>query len=1062
MTLLFSLLTDSRTLAQDPYQRLVRRFEMPELGIPNPAGLAFSPAANALLVVPSPGTTDLIAVTFAPDLADSTILATALVDPVNMAFDAKFNSLLFWDAGVDELVEIKTGANGFPQPSAEAMTRFNGKPFGATRAQGMTFDPGTGDLFFLVDPRPQAEPRIVRITPNTESRFGGPAAEQDGRILNVSLTSLQPSQLRGIAFNPSDGHLYIISPTEQLLHEVTQEGELLTTRDLSSFEDISSSELTNVQNIVFAPSGDQTDNPAIMNLYIADNGLKSEQGLGDLFELSLTRPEQSELRSLSIDDVATLEGDSGTVNAVFTVILSGASQQTVTVDFATQDATATAASDYVSDFGTLTFNVGDTSKQAIVQINGDVIEEGDETFLVNLSNARGFVTIADHQGTGTIIDDDPRLMNVPSDYSTVQEAFNVAAEGDTILLAPGIYHEPIEMANKSVVLASWFLKTGDSGYISQTILDGNGGSAVITIRNSAGASTTIIGLTIQNASDGISPHAKFDILNCRIIDCSDGIDYEAGSGGLCKLNLFENNSDDGIDLDNAVDIIIEENIIRNNGDDGIEIRLQPYNGPMLNYIIRNNEIHGNGEDGIQLIDYDRLSDRFFIIEGNLIHDNRMAGLGCMGGAKTKENYEGASIPERIYLFNNTFVANDYGVTGGDSLVAVNNIFVNHPGIATKNVDGGSIISYGIYWSNGADFENCNMDNPHILLSDPILHAQFQLQPTSPAIDAGTGFFIWQGETVLDRPSTSYNGMAPDLGAIEFDDGPRQQVTVSFQNGVNGYNGTRDTKLLSDSPSRNYGSDTTLEADGSPHRSTLLYWDLISIPPQSIIQSVDITVNVSNKSEDSYEFYELKHPWIEGEATWNEFSSGQSWHVAGADDFEDRGPAVLGAIADTSEGLSTISLDSTGIAVVESWVNNPASNHGFIILDYTSTNDGLIFSSRENRTISKRPKLTVTYDDSPVSTVKPLELPQEFQLSQNYPNPFNPTTKISYSIPKSGFVTLKIYDLLGKEVQTLVADFKAVGSYSLEIDAGELSSGIYFYRLQSADGFVATQKMLLLR
>jgi len=304
--LLFTLATGSRTFAQDPYQRLVRRFDMPELGIPNPAGLAFSPAANALLVAPSPGTTDLMVVTFAPDLADSTILATVLVDPVNMAFDGKFNSLLFWHGSVDELVEINAEVNGFPQPSPEAITSFNGKPFGATQAQGMTLDPRTGDLFFLVDSGPQAAPWIVRVTPNTESRFDGPAAEQDGRILNIALTSLQPSQLRGIAFNPSDGHLYIISPTEQLLYEVTQDGELLTTRDLSSFEDISSSELTNVQNIAFAPSGDQTDDPAIMNLYIADNGLKSEQGLGDLFELSLTRPKQLELRHLSIDDVAML------------------------------------------------------------------------------------------------------------------------------------------------------------------------------------------------------------------------------------------------------------------------------------------------------------------------------------------------------------------------------------------------------------------------------------------------------------------------------------------------------------------------------------------------------------------------------------------------------------------------------------------------------------------------------------------------------------------------------------------------------------------------------------
>ncbi|MCI0556743.1 MAG: right-handed parallel beta-helix repeat-containing protein, partial [Anaerolineae bacterium] len=359
------------------------------------------------------------------------------------------------------------------------------------------------------------------------------------------------------------------------------------------------------------------------------------------------------------------------------------------------------------------------------------------------------------------------IINVPQDYSAIQAAFDAAADGDTILVAPGIYPEAINMAAKSVVLASWFLTTHDTSYISQTILDGQSGRAVITIAGSVGPATMISGFTIQNADDGISPRAKFNILNCRIISCSDGIDYEAGSGGLCKFNLFENNSDDGIDLDYDVDIVIDGNTIRNNDDDGIEIRLHPYRGPLLKYVIRNNEIYGNGADGIQLIGYDTLSDRIFFIEGNLIYNNRKAGLGCMSGGHSSENFEGASIPERIFLFNNTFSANAYGVTGGDSLVALNNIFVGHMALAMKNVDAGSIVAYGIYWNNGANFENCNVDSASILGSDPLLDARLHLQPASPAIDAGIAFFDWHGETVLNRPSSSYNGMAPDLGAFEF-------------------------------------------------------------------------------------------------------------------------------------------------------------------------------------------------------------------------------------------------------------------------------------------------------
>jgi hypothetical protein len=87
-------------------------------------------------------------------------------------------------------------------------------------------------------------------------------------------------------------------------------------------------------------------------------------------------------------------------------------------------------------------------------------------------------------------------------------------------------------------------------------------------------------------------------------------------------------------------------------------------------------------------------------------------------------------------------------------------------------------------------------------------------------------------------------------------------------------------------------------------------------------------------------------------------------------------------------------------------------------------------------------------------------PQEFHLDQNYPNPFNPSTNINYSIPQSGLVSLKVYDVLGKEVATLVNEEKTAGSYEVEFNALQLSSGIYFYKLQ-AGSFVETKKMILI-
>ncbi|MEW5844198.1 MAG: T9SS type A sorting domain-containing protein, partial [Bacteroidota bacterium] len=84
---------------------------------------------------------------------------------------------------------------------------------------------------------------------------------------------------------------------------------------------------------------------------------------------------------------------------------------------------------------------------------------------------------------------------------------------------------------------------------------------------------------------------------------------------------------------------------------------------------------------------------------------------------------------------------------------------------------------------------------------------------------------------------------------------------------------------------------------------------------------------------------------------------------------------------------------------------------------------------------------------------------EFVLKQNSPNPFNPTTIINYQLPEDGFVSLKVFDVLGREIQTLVNDFRSKGMYSVTFDASNLASGIYLYRL-SAKNFNSVKKMIV--
>ena len=134
---------------------------------------------------------------------------------------------------------------------------------------------------------------------------------------------------------------------------------------------------------------------------------------------------------LSIDDVTVAEGNSGTVAATFTVSLNAASGQSVTVDYATADGTGTAPADYAAVSNTLTFAAGETAKQVTVLVNGDLLDEINETFSVNLTNPIN-ATLSDAQGLGTITDDDPLpavaiddVTVTEQDTGTVTASFNV-------------------------------------------------------------------------------------------------------------------------------------------------------------------------------------------------------------------------------------------------------------------------------------------------------------------------------------------------------------------------------------------------------------------------------------------------------------------------------------------------------------------------------------------------------------------------------------------------------------------------------------------------------------
>lgn len=139
----------------------------------------------------------------------------------------------------------------------------------------------------------------------------------------------------------------------------------------------------------------------------------------------------------------------------------------------------------------------------------------------------------------------------------------------------------------------------------------------------------------------------------------------------------------------------------------------------------------------------------------------------------------------------------------------------------------------------------------------------------------------------------------------------------------------------------------------------------------------------------------------------------------------------------------------------------------------SVDTGYVYITPFNYVGSGSCRVTVTYHGSfSLSqdfgfTLNPIGIQQisstikDFSLGQNYPNPFNPTTKMNFSLAKSEFTYLRVYDILGREVKTLVSEQLQAGEYQVDFDAKDLSSGMYYYSLRAGD-FVSVKKMVLVK
>lgn len=256
------------------YVHLERLIEPDEVGVEQPVGLAYDPVADALLIVDGAAADG--ATWVAPNglrHAGSVSLPFG-VPGEYLSFNPVDGLLYYYDESASELVALSAS----PQGAATIVERSDLSSLGLNQAGGLTFNPTNGALTVLES----GANRLTTIAPDMWGSFNGQEALASGRVTRLDLGHLGAGQLRGAAHDPATGHLYVLQPSGRRMFKVDQAGQLAATYDLSGME------LVEPGAMVVAPSSDQTDDPAAMDLYIVDDGRSAGQTIAEpsIVELS--------------------------------------------------------------------------------------------------------------------------------------------------------------------------------------------------------------------------------------------------------------------------------------------------------------------------------------------------------------------------------------------------------------------------------------------------------------------------------------------------------------------------------------------------------------------------------------------------------------------------------------------------------------------------------------------------------------------------------------------------------------------------------------------------------
>ncbi|MDP8205441.1 MAG: right-handed parallel beta-helix repeat-containing protein [Candidatus Electryonea clarkiae] len=407
------------------------------------------------------------------------------------------------------------------------------------------------------------------------------------------------------------------------------------------------------------------------------------------------------------------------------------------------------------------------------------------------------------------------IINVPDDFETIQAAIDTSQSGDTVLVSSGTYLENINFNGKNITVASHFLTTGDESYLVNTIIDGDSIGAVVTFENEENENAILIGFAVRNGYSETSGggiecrYSSPTISDCLILNnytliWGGGISFDVNSNGIIRnCEIYLNSAgpggggiDIGADCNPVIsDCYIHHNEARFGSGGGMIIYTESHPliencvfyentaereggaiwiGIYSNPIISNCQFLDNmvGYHGGAIAVYDNCMP---LITGCLFEDNETEDYGIGDAIAMFESSiclirnctfdweeendtliflsssNASIINSSLYGQETLVIAFGPDETENSILVAYSDVSGGEESIETN--DNGSV-----YWED----RNIDADPMYVDLDD----GDYNLRQNSPCIDAGTAFFVWQGDTLINLSDDEYNGEAPDIGAYE--------------------------------------------------------------------------------------------------------------------------------------------------------------------------------------------------------------------------------------------------------------------------------------------------------